>query len=1108
MAGLTIDPTVASVASSVTTASQHNRGEQTSIRHGEALREISSYEIDNQAGYDTSSSVGEDSSAGRQAGSTKEGVRPCSPSADSGEEQVPAVLPPGKQVNNSGIEVRIGGIPAVATTAMAKITNKTKHIFSMTNHSASSVAKSTSNNANSDLACLRNAIKMVNLEAIKAEELYKAESSLLQKANQQLMKFSKLLQEQDAELATTEEQLHQERKQREAAEKHYIKLKKMMVVKDVEVSEAELKKKSEHGLRKGAEREMTMLRRQLQAKDTQLSTIERKYQKECQRREKFEVQMMKLAKQAGTKTAEEQYQILQKIRHADEDDQDGGGSKENSFAAANHGVTDTLKSTRKGHSYMSQHHNSNDAHINSLMQQIEEMKEQVRIVEEELHKSNKRLSNERQLREAADRQVIVMREKGYALNVDRRTSARTHVEDCLNTERLKMKHIDLIEQYEQLKREANESLEKARTRIDEEKLAREAVEVQMEANRNSFKEAVKKAEADHQAQVAHLNEQLNAAKQEIEKAKHTTSDTSEELIEMRDKYANFTQQLIDAKAESKKEQLLRSELQEEMKMMEYELDNMEEELNKAQAELKQKEQELSDLRLESTNDNKDLQIKQVEFREKITILEDENRALEARSKLFKGKFLSEQELRERIEEQIYDLERTNEHIKAELATANHQQQVSEDRCETLRQRVQAITANFQKTLAQADNSEETNKLKQQVLTLTSNLTITKDKCAVLRESLEKAERKYQQLDEDAKGTVDAKEKIRKEQRMREKAEDECRSLREQIILLKHEQVMSAQKLSGRDTDTAVAAQISSLEEKLAIAETRQKMSQEQHETEKRRREELEKQNKAFHGMIPDYAKAEERLQIEEKIRKREENAVINLRPRLTNDAALTETSHVTAAKIAELSQVKHQYDQSQKNTPNKSSDEEKKKREHAEKQVMSMRLKMEAKESEILNLKSQLSDQRQSGSSSGSTTSRNNRHSLGRRNLTESGSETRSPPPPSRQSVPRSSPGTNRANRLPQRRQLPPLPQQDQAFIEQILTSLPPYVRNNFGRIGFVKHSTYEYWPALVLDPFTVPLAIQQKWMELYYEVRLNSYCVIFVWFSMFVTNQRICLTL
>lgn len=1003
----------------------------------------------------------------------------------------------------------IPSLPFPVITSFNKDNNTNK------NQSHNNKEKNNDNSNNSEFFTLKNAIKMVSLEAVKAEETYKSDKLLLDKANEQLMKFSRLLQEQDAELAATEEAFKKEQKQRESAEKHFIRLKKMMVVKDVEVSEAEQRKKAEQGLRKGAEREMTMLRRQIQAKDTQLAAAERKYQKECKRREKFENQMLELSKQAGKKNAEEQYQILQRIRDDDIVNSYSAAaeefisSKENSFAAAN--------SARK----QQRAHEAAEARAASLMGQLNEVQEQLQQTEAELKTTKDKFDRERELREEADKALIIMREKGFNNQFDRKKSARTHAEDCLNTERLKLRNADLEGQLEATKTEVKKALEKARSRVNEEKSARESLEQQMQENRKSFEAVHEKEKALHEQKIKLYEESLKEAKQEkeqieeslkkakaqIEQSKSSTNSTSGELENLQHKYEAYQQQVIDAKAECKKEQTLRVELQTEMRAMANELDAMEEELTA-------KAKELAEVRkFAAFGDNTN-----VEMKERINLMEEEMKCTEARCKLFREKYNNEQERREKLEEEVYQMEQKIVQLSGALTAAQSHQKEAEGRCEMLRQKVQSISSSIQLTMAQGTSSEQQHlHLQQKVLTLTQELEVTKDRCGTLQQSLEQAERKCRALEESSAGSESpaarrqreereqgqinklkiAEEKWRKEKRQREEAEEQCRSLRQEIIQLKHEQVMEHQNTgsTSNGATTELRERIAKLEEELNVAESRRKVSVELLDNEKKLREEAENQIMAYRDMIPEYAEAEERYKKERKLRNQAESTIDSLRNKLmsgkgfwgskgNDDGELAKSHKDDHERFVQLQQdlagMKKQYEKSLgelekeqnlrrevekllKTSAGSSAENERRLRAKAEKQVMSMRLKVEAKETEISTLKLRLSETQSSASENGDSHDRR-RHSIGP-------GEIRSPPPASR-------PLGYRASRAsPQQVR----PHQDQR--QAILDSLPEYIKNNFGRIGFVRHSVYEFWPALVLDPFTVPASIREKWLELYHEV-------------------------
>jgi chromosome segregation ATPase len=1124
-----------------------------------------------------------------------------------------------------------------------------------------------------EFTSLKNAIKMINLEAIKAEELYRAESMLLQKANQQLIKFSHLLQEQDAQLAATEEALSKERKQRESAEKHFVKLKKMMVVKDVEVSEADQRKKSEVTLRKGAEKEMTTLRRQLQAKESLLTAMERKYHVECKRREKFESQMMELSIKAGKQSAEEKYQILQQIR-AEEPAEP--------FLTNNDSSYDKWK-----------HKGQEDSHkAASLMAQLNDVQEQLKHTEQDLEKANERFHRERQLREEADKQVIVMREKGFAYHIDRRSSARAHAEDCLNTERLKLRNTDLQEQYELLKTEARNALEKARDRVQEEKVSRQSLEEQLEANRQQFNDALDREKKEHKKKMEELAQKVTEARTDIERAKSSTNGNVQELEDLRRKDLMFQEQIIEARAESKKEQALRAELRQEMKAMEDELDSMEiqlkdaknevktmeeahrakeeslreelkatkTELNSMESQLRKAKHELKTLeetnramedkyrQLESTHremqeknqheldkqvksrqeeitqmqsvmqkdrdrqltemesemqKEREQQIKelealvqkerdqrvaheneirklrsassanglsQLEAKEKIKMLEEELaevtarwthlrekhqeseeelglrvqtleeelQALEARCKHLKTKYHTEQELKEKAKEEIFNLNQTIRQLTEDFNESRSQLETSEKQFSLLRQQTETV----------ASTGRAEMRIKEQLSSLRMELEDAKDKCASLQQSLEQAELRVLEEKElrkavEAQLSMDersiararreeaeqeiinveiatkrairlAQDKSRDEKQKREKAEEQCRSLREEIHRLKHEQVVSNQNgVSSKTLQEELVRQIASLTEELELAESRRDMAEASLEDEKKLREDFEKQNQAFRDMIPEYAKAEEKYQKERRLRSEAEATVEMLQQkgmeqRETGDPNQSELQRQLKDLQLELQSLRSQREKVQdalriahervekeqhlredaesqlqsfrsRKTLDGNFEVEKKLREKAEKQVMSMRLKMEVKESQIASLKSRLTGSQSSGNSVPSS----------RAGLLKEVDAKKSPTPLIRQLEYRSS----AASYDEEPSQQPNSQGEEQRLRQEIMDTLPEYVKNNFGRIGFVKHSAFDYWPALVLDPFTVPHSIRTKWLELYYEVSVN-FLLRFVW--------------
>ncbi|CAB9514770.1 IG_like [Seminavis robusta] len=1312
-----------------------------------------------------------------------------------------------------------------------------------------------------ELASLKNAIKLVNLEAIKAEELYKAERGLLQKANEQLFKFSRLLQDQDAELAATEEALSKERKQRESAEKHFIKLKKMMVVKDVEVTEAEQRKKSEVSLRKGAEKEMTMLRRQLQAKEAQLAATDRKYQKECKKRERFENQMTELAKKAGKANAEEKYQMLQQLRQEETDD-------EPYLSTAKHDSYDKWKQKEQ---IDPNHH----VRVASLMAQLNDVQDQLKHAEEDLHKANDKFTRERQLREEADKQVIVMREKGYAYNIDRRTTARSHVEDCLNTERLKLRNADLQEQYELLKVEARKALEKARDRVRQEKTSREALEEQLVANRKHFEDALEQEKQEHKKRMEELAQKVAEARSEIEVAKSSTSGTVHELADLRQKQATFQEQVIEAKADSKKEKALRSELKETMETLEDELDSMEAELKAKKEELqkletkykemedtcrswevtnqmteekcqhleekcqqmeaKYRELESTQQLMEGNHQNFEAKFKQLEvkhrklesehrkleatnreldekhrkesekrtkvsreYREleekhqeelsrqsmdaqtlsrdyleleekyqqelnrqakdvqglsreirdleekhqqelgrqgkdaqqrllreieeleekhrqeldgqakemealvakerdqklsqlealiqkerdkriaherelaelrvasaqsKSVLSEAEERAkmldaelseasarerqlkehyskelteasarekkvkeqykeelaevtsrwtqareryqeehtsrekseeaadrrvhmleaglqsAEAQCKVLKEQYESEQGLKEKAEEEVFELNQRIKKLTFELEEAETQHAETKKQCSDLRLRIETVTISIQTIKAEGETSEK--KLKEKISSLTDELRETREQCASMQQSLEETEEQIMKerelrraievdlsMEERSLGRRRREEaeqeiiniqaanhqalrlvedKLHNEKQLREEAEELCRSLREQIVRLKHEQVVANQKeATESDRKDELEYQLVALKDELELAVSKQKLTKDSLDEERKLRGELEKQNQAFRDMIPEYAEAEEKYQKERRLRSEAESTVETLRKRLTSnkfwhssgthDESTIETNEQAHQEMqqhvielqTELESMRSDFDKAQaaledarakadrerhqredaesqllsiqnSKTPlsrNGSTaggfEFEKKRREKAEKQVMSMRLKIEAKDTEIVSLKSKLTDpsvksSRQSESQASSSTNSSERR---RRGAALVGQITS--PQPSRQLDYRSSFRTNRTYSAQTSQRMHA--QEEQDLREQILLTLPDYVKNNFSRIGFVKHSTFDYWPSLVLDPFTVPLSIRTKWLELYYEFEKRDMFLVYLY--------------
>lgn len=1192
-----------------------------------------------------------------------------------------------------------------------------------------------------EFSSLKNAIKLLNLEAIKAEEVYKAENSLLAKANEQLMKFSSLLQEQDAELAATEEALNKERKQRESAEKHYIKLKKMMVVKDVEVSEAEQRKKSEILLRKGAEKEMSLLRKQVQAKEASVQSAERKYQKECKKREKFESQMLELSKKAGKQSAEEKYQMLQRLREKDDDNESTTSLSTDGTSKGNTTANSYEKWKRK---------ESRDTKVDSLMEQVHDLSNQLKQTEEDLKRANTKFNRERQLREEADKQVIHMREKGFAHHIDRRSAARSHAEDCLNTERLKLRNADLHEQYEILKSEAKKTLEKARDRVHEEKAAREAMEEQMIENRQHFEDALGREKEEHRMKMEELANKVKVAQEEISQFKTSATEKEQNLEDLQGKYSDYQQQVIEAKAEFKKEQTLRAELQAEMKAMEDELDSMERDLTQAREALQKaesneskqrttqetlekteklyqeehsqrvaKEKAMEDLRASAAEagltlleEKEKVKLMEEDLREarkrcttleeelleaedrrarmkklhqeqmkscehsadeKVQTLQKELKALESKCRTLQERYREEiesvgrsvdqkvislEEERERLQrilekeraqstEQLRSLEKEHELVRGELHNLeekfqreHHTKERSEERTFKQTQSIKKLTAELDKAKSHSEAAEKQcselrkklqvmasmtdEKLQEQVAALQQDLENSQDKCVTLQETLTQVElqlirerdmrqaaessltmderslaRRQREEDEQEQINMElganfravriSEDKWRKEKKLRESAEEQCRSLREEIYCLKHEQVITSQNGNFRsDRHPDMEDRIATLKEELKLAESRRHVANESLEEERKWREDLEQQNQAFRDMIPEYAEAEERYQKERRLRTEAEAAVETLRTKLLGKKVwgksenqdettlATADTHTIAEMHQQVSEIKSelqsvrsqceiaqaslhvahekykhelnlredvqskltvaeeryeiehhlrediqaQLSEAQKECEKEqqlredvqsqfetlksnarasshlrstssgvsSSDEvHRRLREKAEKQLMSMRLKMEAKETEIASLKSRLSQ----GSSSSTSTAPSKTFSRRRRPLarpaSDAGEKSSTPPtPPTVRELEyemyRSSFPTNMTYDDDEANSRQVHSQEERELKDQIMETLPDYVKNNFGRTGFVKHSAFDYWPALVLDPFTVPLSIRTKWLELYYE--------------------------
>jgi hypothetical protein len=147
---------------------------------------------------------------------------------------------------------------------------------------------------------------------------------------------------------------------------------------------------------------------------------------------------------------------------------------------------------------------------------------------------------------------------------------------------------------------------------------------------------------------------------------------------------------------------------------------------------------------------------------------------------------------------------------------------------------------------------------------------------------------------------------------------------------------------------------------------------------------------------------------------------------------------------------------------------ERKLREKAEKQLMKFRLEMQARESEIECLRDKLSASQSSLDCESRATERI--RAIPDHSRTNQ---------PTVQQLPYRHPSSYKI-RMQEERQIRLNKERHQKH--SIMLSLPDYVKNNFGRIGFVKHSAFEHWPALVLDPFDVPEYIREKWLELYHE--------------------------
>jgi chromosome segregation ATPase len=897
--------------------------------------------------------------------------------------------------------------------------------------------------------------------------------------------------------------------------------------------------------------------------------------------------------------------------------------------------------------------------VSALASELGDCREQLKSTEQELQKVSDRLKRERELREETDNQLILMREKGFAYHVDRRTSAREHAKDCLNTEMLKLKHADLLAQYEALKTEATQTLEKARDRVNEERTARESLEEQMQQNRKSFEEerekqlqknrkieeALEKEKAEHEKKAQEsqkgfeealkkekeeneqkvqeleqkskeLEQKLERSESKLEAIKSNTHIAEGDLKNLKEKYEEYQQQVIDAKADSKKEQSLRAELQMELKTLEEVLDSMEVELKGTQKALKKMEElykkelaknqgnvkELSDLRLALAESDKE----RAETKEKVRMLEVEVGTIDARWLLSREHCQQEKELKQKAEDEASKLRHKMEQITVDLNFANTRREEAENQCAALRQRIEAATSEVQRAHAGEEDAEQlTSQLQQQVMTLSTELEITKENCGSLRESLERTELQFQrerELREKAEGALtleersiarirreeseqemiameanialqknqayrEIEEKWRAERKLREEAEEEVRALREEIFHLKQRNSSGDQtNLANNTQQTELEERIMALEDELVMAESRRKVTKESLENERKQRDELEQQVQAFREMIPEYAEADERYQKERRLRIEAENTIQSLRKKLHDernwekspveqpvDEGLQEQILALESELASVREqcielqggldkadarlrVERQLREDAENLVKsqgrgrRATDRvegdlqlERKLREKAEKQVMSMRLKVEAKESEIIALRSQLPNSHLSSSEEKSRTNwRSSRPNTPREQQPspsqglKASTPSRGQPSPSkgyRGNTPREQPSPSKAYRAntpreqpsPARSYTPQLPyratsgseykmklyedqqkqlNEERQLRQEIMQSLPDYVKNTFGRIGFVKHSSFQYWPALVLDPFNVPIQIREKWLELYYEVR------------------------
>ena len=1013
---------------------------------------------------------------------------------------------------------------------------------------------------------LKNAIQALNFEAAKAEEMYRAEGA-------QVKKLTKVIQEQDAELAAAEEALQKEARHRESAEKHFIKLKKMMVVKDVEVSEAESQRKAEQELRKGAEKEIAMLCKQLKTKDAMLATAERKYQKECKKREKFESQMQEIARKAGRKSDEEKYQHLLKLREEDERNNFHQAPSESSDISDDFGPSDK-NWKQKG---------EEDSKLETVLEELMEFQEELKATKEELNRVKGQFSRERELREEADKQLIAMREKGFAYHLDKRAAAQNHVKDCLSSEKLKLRCADLQEQYDALKTEATKSLEKARDRLEDERDARDMLEHQIQEDKKEHKKQIDELNqqvTDAEKRLKEMEEKLKDAESKVKDA-DKYNETEADLRNLRQKYAAFQQQVIDAKAECRREQNLREEMQYQQKKLENELDNMESQLNNTAEALKkmedlykqelancnEKQRQISELRLSAAQGSESNYV----TKQKIIKLEEQLNAAEARCRVSKEKWQEEELLREKFEAEVSRLHKSLEQISDALQSAHSRREEGDKECERLKKKVRELETELQKAILQEENAEHKHsRLQQQIMTLSTELEITKSNCMSLTESLEKAEakcREEKELREKAEeslcredqssarkrreepehGILDVEASLsqwRTERKLREEAEEKVRTLREDLFQLQHEHILSGQnqespcKQNGelKEKISELEKRIAQLESELEISKSHLKVAKESLDNERHLREDLEQQLEGFRAMMPEYTDAEDRYEKERRLRSEAEDKLDDLRQQVVelsqhlqearnqhkNDGLMEAVAIEDMQKQlidleSELIVVKNQCAEAQKKfdkahhellrerrlreaaeRENKtlqhqrqsfgSSDRnddpeiEKKLREKAEKQLMALRLKVEAMETEIECLRDKLSA---SQSSLGSD--------LGAR------------PEKGMVVVP-----NNRKTKISPVQQLPyrqynnyktRMQEEHQTHLNMerhqkhsIMLNLPDYVKNNFGRIGFVKHSTIEHWPALVLDPFDVPLSIRKKWLELYHDFHKRDMFLVYLY--------------